>query len=94
MTAPRATTKKRVPRIRENLPAPSSPEGELFHYTPYEAAPWTPFSGRKLSALIAAREIEYTFNGRDNYLTGRQIAALNERYTVKPFSKPAHATAA
>ncbi|MGP4008158.1 hypothetical protein [Streptomyces sp. 4N124] len=78
----------RQPKIRENLPAPTSAEGQLFHYTAYEAAPWTPFSGRKIAELIARREIEYVFNGRDNYLTGVQIAALVERYTVKPFTAP------
>ena len=93
MTAPRAT-KPRTPKIRENLPAPQTPEGQLFHYTPHEAAPWTPFSGRTLTDMIARREIDYVFNGRDNYLTGAQIVALNERYTVRPFTKtPASAAA-
>ncbi|MFI6033019.1 hypothetical protein ACIBBD_02315 [Streptomyces sp. NPDC051315] len=86
MTAPRAT-KTRTPKIRENLPAPQTAEGLFFHYTPEEAAQWTPFSARTLRDRIAAREIEYVFNGRDNYLTGAQILSLNERYTVKPFSK-------
>jgi hypothetical protein len=39
--------------------------------------------------MIARREIDYVFNGRDNYLTGAQIVALVERYTVKPFAKAA-----
>ena len=93
MTAPQATKsaprKRPAPKIRENLPAPTTPEGQLFHYTPYEAAPWTPFSGRTLADMIARKEIDHVFNGRDNYLTGRQIVALAERYTVEPFRKPA-----
>ena len=97
MTAPQATKsaprKRPAPKIREGLPAPNTPEGELFHYTPFEAAPWTPFGGRKLMEMIRLREIEFVSNGRDNYLTGRQIAALNERYIVKPFSKPEHVAA-
>lgn len=93
MTAPRATT-KRVPKIREDLPAPQTAEGLLFHYTPAEAAQWTPFSARTLADKIAAREIDYVFNGRDNYLTGAQIVALTERYVVRPFAKqPARAAA-
>ncbi|MCH0555784.1 hypothetical protein [Streptomyces sp. MUM 16J] len=91
--APRATT-TRVPKIRENLPAPQTPEGLLFHYTPYEAAPWTPFSGRTLTDKIAARELDYVFNGRDSYLTGAQILALVERYTRRPFAKHKSARAA
>ena len=86
MTAPRATT-ARKPKIRENLPAPQTDEGLYFHYTPYEAARWAPFSGRTIADMIARREIDYVFNGRDNYLTGAQIIALVERYTVKPFAK-------
>ena len=93
MTAPRATS-KRVPKIREELPAPNTPEGQLFHYTPHEAAKWTPFSGRTLTDMIAAKKIEYVHNGRDNYLTGAQIVALAESYVVKPFAKsPARAAA-
>lgn len=92
MTAPQATKtaprKRPAPKIRENLPAPNTPEGELFHYSPYEAAPWTPFSGRTLADMIARREIEYVFNGRDNFLTGAQIVALVERYKVPPFTAP------
>ncbi|MEU0783443.1 hypothetical protein ABZ341_17955 [Streptomyces sp. NPDC006173] len=93
MTAPQATKtaarKRPAPKIRENLPAPNTPEGQLFHYTPYEASPWTPFSGRTLTDMIARREIDYVFNGRDNYLTGGQIVALVEAYTVRPFNKAA-----
>ncbi|MGV9352354.1 hypothetical protein [Streptomyces misionensis] len=96
MTAPQATkTRKRpAPKVRDDLPAPQTPEGLLFHYTPAEAARWTPFSYRTLIDKIARREIDYVFNGRDNYLTGAQIVALTERLTVRPFTKaPARAAA-
>lgn len=93
MTAPRAT-KTRTPRIRENIPAPNTTEGEYFHYTPEEAAQWTPFSARTLKNRIKAHSIEFVNNGRDNYLTGRQIIALADSYVVKPFSKPQPARAA
>lgn len=97
MTAPQATntvTRKRPsPKIRDGIPAPQTAEGLLFHYTPAEAAQWTPFSYRTLIDKIARREIDYVFNGRDNYLTGAQIVALTERFTVRPFEKPARAAA-
>ena len=91
MTAPQAARK---PRIREALPAPQTDEGLYFHYTPYEAAKWAPFSGRTIADMIARREIDYVFNGRDNYLTGAQILALVAKYTVTPFQKPAPAKTA
>lgn len=98
MTAPQATkstpTRRPAPKIRENLPAPQTAEGLLFAYTPYEAAIWAPFSGRKIAEMCRLKEIDYVFNGRDNYLTGAQIVALVERYTVKPFSKSQPARAA
>jgi hypothetical protein len=98
VTAPQATKsaprKRPAPKIRENLPAPQTAEGLLFHYTPYEAAPWTPYSGRTLTDMIARREIDFVSNGRDSYMTGAQIVALVERYTVKPFSKPQSARVA
>jgi hypothetical protein len=91
VTAPQATKsaprKRPAPKIRENLPAPQTAEGLLFAYTPYEAARWAPFSGRKIAEMCRRKEIDYVFNGRDNYLTGAQIVALIERYTVKPFAK-------
>jgi hypothetical protein len=97
VTAPQATKtaarKRPAPRIRENLPAPNTPEGQLFHYTPYEAAQWTPYSGRTLTDKMARREFDFVSNGRDHYLTGAQIVALVERHTVKPFTKPARAAA-
>jgi hypothetical protein len=95
VTAPQATkTRKRpAPRIRENLPAPQTPEGLLFHYTPYEAAQWTPYSGRTLADKLACREFDFQSNTRDNYLTGAQIVAIAESHTVKPFTKPARAAA-
>jgi hypothetical protein len=97
VTAPQATKsaprKRPAPKIRENLPAPQTAEGLLFHYTPHEAAQWTPYSGRTLTDMIARREIDYVFNGRDNYLTGAQIVALVESRTIRPFSKPARAAA-
>lgn len=92
MTVPQATKpaprKRPAPKIREDLPAPQTAEGLLFHYTPYEAARWAPFSGRTLADMIAARKIDYVSNGRDNYITGAQIVALVERHTVRPFTAP------
>lgn len=97
MTTPQATktatSKRPAPKVRDNLPAPQTPEGLLFHYTPAEAAQWTPFSYRTLIDKIARREIDYVFNGRDNYLTGAQIVTLAERFTVRPFEKPTRAAA-
>lgn len=93
MTAPQAT-RKRVSEIRDNLPAPNTTEGALFHYNPDEASQWTPFSGRTLRDMATKHEVEHSRNGRVIYFTGSQIVALAESYVVKPFKKPAVRAAA
>lgn len=85
MTAPQATRK---PKIRENIPAPNTPEGEYFNYTPDEAAQWTPFSARTLRDKVARKEIPHVDNGRDTKFLGRQIVEINESYVVEPFVPP------
>ncbi|MFG3585038.1 hypothetical protein [Streptomyces sp. NPDC047990] len=97
MTAPQATTtaprKRNGPKIRENLPAPSSPEGELFHYTPEEAALWLPFPARRLRAMVHAREIEHVNSGNKIWFSGLNIRAITKQFTRQPFTKPARAAA-
>ncbi|OQQ13052.1 hypothetical protein B0675_40250 [Streptomyces sp. M41(2017)] len=97
MTAPEATKtaprKRSAPTIRENIPAPSTPEGELFHYTPEEAALWLPFVARKLRLMAFAREIPHVNNGNKVWFSGLNIRAITEQFTVQPFAKPARAAA-
>lgn len=105
VTAPRATTGRpdkatptsRKPptrfQIRENIPAPGTPEGAYFHYTPAEAAEWLPFGAHKLLRLANAREIPYVDNGNRIWFSGMNIRAISEQFTVQPFTKPARAAA-
>lgn len=81
MTTPTAT-KATDPRIRANLPAPPTPEGELFHYTPDEAALWLPFVARKLRLMAFAREIPHVNNGNKIWFSGLNIRAISEQFTV------------
>jgi len=93
VTAPQAThTSPRTrsnPKIRENIPAPSTPSGELFHYTPEEAAQWLPFVPRKLRLMAFAREIPHVNNGNKIWFSGLNIRAITEQFTVQPFTKAA-----
>jgi hypothetical protein len=97
VTAPQATksapVKRGTPDIRQNIPAPSTPEGELFHYTPEEAAIWLPFTARKLRLMAFAREIPHVNNGNKVWFSGLNIRAITEQFTRQPFAKPAHAAA-
>lgn len=79
----------RTPKIRPNLPAPSTPEGELFHYTPDEAAQWVPFSARKLKEMAYKREIEHVNNGNSIWFSGLNIRAISLQFTVQRFAPAA-----
>ena len=101
VTTPRATKKpaekdapvrRRPPtrfEIREDIPAPGTPEGAYFHYTPAEAAEWLPFSAHKLLKLANAKSIPYVDNGNRIWFSGMNIRAISEQFTVKPFNKAA-----
>jgi hypothetical protein len=105
VTAPRATkkapakdapTSRRAPtrfEIREDIPAPGTPEGAYFHYTPAEAAEWLPFGVHKLLKMANAKEIPHVDNGRRITFSGMNIRAISEQFTVQPFNKPATAAA-
>ncbi|WP_328860924.1 hypothetical protein [Streptomyces sp. NBC_00306] len=84
MTAPRDT--KKVPEQGRYTPAPSTPEGELFHYKPDEAARYLPFSGRKLRELAYSREIPHVNNGNSVWFSGLNIRAISEQFTVQPLA--------
>jgi hypothetical protein len=83
VTAPRATTKPADSKVRENIPAPSTAEGELFHYNPDEAAQWLPFSARKLREMAYLREIPHGNNGNRIWFAGLHIRAITEQFTVE-----------
>lgn len=78
-------------QIRESIPAPGTPEGAYFHYTPAEAAEWLPFGAHKLRKMAFAREIPFVDNGNRVWFSGMNIRAISEQFTVQPFTKPAAA---
>lgn len=87
MTTPEATKKRRPPNkviLRDGIPVPSTPEGELFNYSPDEVAQWVALSSRELRERAYRREIEHVNNGRQIWFTGLNIRALIDQLTVKP----------
>lgn len=69
------------------LPAPSSPEGELFHYTPEEAARWLPWKPRVLRMKAAAHEIPHNRGGARITFTGRDIREISEMTAIRPLAE-------
>ncbi|MEH0552516.1 hypothetical protein [Streptomyces sp. B21-101] len=96
VTAPKATTRDDAPKrrtpprwneVREDIPDPGSTAGAYFHYTPAEAALWLPFEKDKIRRMMFAREIPHVNNGARLWLSGMNIRAISEQFTVQPFAK-------
>lgn len=77
---------RKLPPVRNGIPAPGTPEGELFHYQPTEAEIWLPFSARKLSLMAFAREIPHVNNGNKIWFSGINIREISKQFTVQPLS--------
>ncbi|MFZ3558129.1 helix-turn-helix domain-containing protein [Streptomyces sp. BH055] len=76
------------PRIRTEIPAPNAPEGELFHYSPDEAALYLPFTARKLRELAYGRRVDHVNNGNRIWFSGRNIRSISEQF-MRPALKSA-----
>jgi transcriptional regulator with XRE-family HTH domain len=96
VTAPTATKKRtlRAADIRPDRPNPATPEGELFVYTPAEAAEYLPLSMRELRERAYRREIRHGSVGNRIFFTGLHIRALLEQLTVPAAVLPKQRTSA
>ncbi|WP_018384629.1 MerR family transcriptional regulator [Wenjunlia vitaminophila] len=81
-------TATRMRVARPEPPAPSTPEGELYHYTPEETAYWLPFSPRKLKEMAYEREIPHVNNGNRVWFSGAHIRAISRQFTREPLKQP------
>jgi transcriptional regulator with XRE-family HTH domain len=81
-----ATTAKEKVAPRE-VPYPGTPEGELFHYTPEEAARFLPWSALQLRRKAYAREIPYNDGAKRVTFTARDIREISEMTAVRPLSE-------
>ncbi|WP_281290743.1 helix-turn-helix domain-containing protein [Streptomyces sedi] len=72
------------PRPERDVPAPGTPDGELFHYTPEEAARWLPWSARWLRRKARLREIPHNRGAGQITLTGRDIQEISTMTAVRP----------
>ncbi|UED85204.1 helix-turn-helix domain-containing protein [Streptomyces profundus] len=72
-----------------DIPAPTSEEGALFHYTPEEAAHWTPYTPRQLRAMARTLAIPHhqTAQGRIT-LTGHNIRTISHTTNIPPATTP------
>lgn len=82
-----STAEDKIP-VRD-VPYPGTPEGELFHYTPAEAAQFLPWSGLQLKRKAYAREVPFNDGAKRVTFTGRDIREISEMTAVRPLSETA-----
>ncbi|UED83103.1 helix-turn-helix domain-containing protein [Streptomyces profundus] len=70
------------------VPPPGSPEGELFHYTPEEAAKWLPWSASWIRRKARVREFPHNRGGGQITLTGRDIREISAMTAIRPAPAP------
>lgn len=74
------------------VPYPGTPEGEIFHYTPEEAARFLPWSALQLRRKAYAREIPFNDGGKRISFTGTDIREISAMTAVRPLAETARPT--
>jgi transcriptional regulator with XRE-family HTH domain len=74
-------------KTEREVPYPGTPEGEVFHYTPDEAARFLPWSGLQLRRKAYAREIPHNDGAKRVTFTGRDIREISEMTAVRPLAE-------
>lgn len=84
-----ATVKVRPkkPLVEREVPYPGTAEGEVFHYTPEEAARFLPWSALQLKRKSYAREIPFNGGGGRITFTGLDIREISLMTAVRPLSE-------
>lgn len=85
---PPTSKAKKPPR---EVPFPGTPEGEVFHYTPDEAARFLPYSALTLRRKAYAREIPYNDGGSRITFTGLDIREISDATAVRPLAETTRA---
>ena len=83
-----APSEKKVTSTR-TVPYPGTPDGEVFHYTPEEAAGFLPWSALQLRRKAYAREVPFNDGGARVTFTGRDIREISEMTAVRPLAETA-----
>ncbi|WP_143665751.1 hypothetical protein [Streptomyces griseus] len=86
-----AVAKRRAkkPAVEREVPYPGTAEGEVFHYTPEEAARFLPWSALQLKRKAYAREIPFNGGGGRITFTGLDIREISRMTAVRPLVEAA-----
>ncbi|WP_240812563.1 hypothetical protein [Streptomyces sp. DASNCL29] len=78
------STQTETPR---EVPFPGTPEGEVFHYTPEEAARFLPWSALQLKRKAYRREVPFNEGARRITFTGLDIREISGMTAVRPLAE-------
>ncbi|KAB8162955.1 helix-turn-helix domain-containing protein [Streptomyces sp. 3MP-14] len=73
------------------VPFPGTPEGEVFHYTPEEAAEFLPWSPRVLRMKAQQYAVPHNRGGGRITFTARDIREISDMTAVRPLPERAAA---
>jgi transcriptional regulator with XRE-family HTH domain len=82
-----AAAPPKKPASTRTVPYPGTPDGEVFHYTPEEAAGFLPWSALQLRRKAYAREIPFNDGGARVTFTGRDIREISAMTAVRPLAE-------
>lgn len=71
----------------QEVPHPTSPEGQIFLYTPEQASPHLGSAALTIKRRMYARLIPYTPTDKGHRISGRQICELIASAEVRPLSE-------
>ncbi|MFC5072818.1 hypothetical protein ACFPN0_14800 [Kitasatospora cinereorecta] len=83
--APERAMKKKT--VERQVPYPGTPDGEVFHYSPEEAARFLPWSALQLKRKAYAREIPFNDGGARVTFTGFDIREISQMTAVRPLAE-------
>lgn len=79
--------KPRAKKTPREVPYPGTPAGELFHYTPEEAARFLPWSALQLKRRAYARQVPFNDGAARVSFTGRDIREISDMTAVRPLTE-------
>lgn len=74
-------------KSEREVPYPGTPEGEVFHYSPDEAAKFLPWSALQLRRKAHSREIPHNSGASRVTFTGRDIREISDMTAQRPIAE-------
>jgi transcriptional regulator with XRE-family HTH domain len=83
----RGDTVSTTDQVEQEIPHPTSPEGQIFLYTPAQASKFLNSAPLTIKRRMYARLIPYTPTDKGHRISGRQICELIASAEVRPLAE-------